>query len=471
MKKTLPTLAVIASLLYVVAELIYNLGLVEFLTSKNTEVSTFDSLETFGKALSSIGLSLALLNLVKNPRHKLVAFLLMVPALYTAETVGFDKFVRSLSPEVKVAGYVSAVYRNAVLNGNLEDERFSQLTPYNRVMLSNIMSLTTDKAKMEQQVSKLLYKSLDSAEVRKLYASYENLTAAIDPYYATYAIESKRWDGYKGKTQELIDREFMARSSGLKQGLNKAQFLAAVAERSPSFKAFQDTVIVPGNAELGIVALTGKDLPLGMDETTFKNFVQHKYADVVSKSQISTATVEKLPHAYDLISSVFVPPLAIGLSLLSILLNTGLLLTKVGERVRRPYSRPVAVLLMCVPALIAVAAFATSTYNPYKVQDTLNRAMSVEATLYSQFEPVARAIHMVAINDKNPIEANIIRIKAPEPINFKDLEEKMLALKQSSQATDMPQIDERLKADSEKIQSDRSYYGEIRTSSNPYLKN
>jgi hypothetical protein len=297
MKKTLPNLAVYASLLYILAEVVYNLGLVEFLTSKNTEVGTFDSLETFGKTLSSIGLSLVLLHLVTNPRHKLVAFLLMVPALYTAETVGFDRFVRSLPAEVKVAGYVSAVYRNAVLNGNLEDKRFTELTSYNRVMLSNVMSLNKDKDQMQEQVRKLLYKSLDSAEVRKLYTNYESLTAAIDPYYATYAIESKRWDGYKGKTQELIDREFMQRTGGLKQGLNKAQFLAAVAERSPSFKAFQDSVIVPGNSELGIVPLTGKDLPLGMDETTFNDFVRAKYADVLNKSQITTATVEKLPHA------------------------------------------------------------------------------------------------------------------------------------------------------------------------------
>jgi hypothetical protein len=160
-----------------------------------------------------------------------------------------------------------------------------------------------------------------------------------------------------------------------------------------------------------------------------------------------------------------------GLSLLSILLNTGLLLSKLGGRVKAPLPRPLAYVLLFAPALVALYLFLTSTYNPYRVQDSLNRGMSVEVALYSSLEPVARVIHRVAINDRNPVEANIIRIKAPEPINFKDLEDKMLALKTTSQSADMPQIDERLKADSEKIENDRSYYGEIKTSSNPYLKN
>ena len=278
-------LEILFTLFYVICEVIYNLGLVEFLTSKNTEIGVFEHLETFGKTLSSIGLSLVIIHLIKNPRAKIIAFALLVPLFFTTEDVGFDKFVQGLSPEVKVAGYYSGVYRNAVINGSIQDDRFKELTPYNRVMLSNVMALGNDKASIQDKVAKLLYQAPDNSAVDQLYANYSNMTSAIEPYYATYAIESKRWDGYSGKAKQLIDQEFMKRTGGLPQGLNKEQFLQAVAAKSPSFQSFQDSVIVPRNTQLGIAGTKGKDIPLGMDKDQFNTFVKGKFAEILQKSK------------------------------------------------------------------------------------------------------------------------------------------------------------------------------------------
>ncbi|MBY4717591.1 hypothetical protein [Ralstonia mannitolilytica] len=454
-------LEILFTLFYVICEVIYNLGLVEFLTSKNTEIGVFEHLETFGKTLSSIGLSLVIIHLIKNPRAKIIAFALLVPLFFTTEDVGFDKFVQGLSPEVKVAGYYSGVYRNAVINGSIQDDRFKELTPYNRVMLSNVMALGNDKASIQDKVAKLLYQAPDNSAVDQLYANYSNMTSAIEPYYATYAIESKRWDGYSGKAKQLIDQEFMKRTGGLPQGLNKEQFLQAVAAKSPSFQSFQDSVIVPRNTQLGIAELKGKDIPLGMDKDQFNTFVKGKFAEILQKSKISEENIEKLPHAYDLISSVFIPPLAIFLSLMSILLNTGILLSELGKKT------PTKLVFGLIPAVVAGCIFATYTNNPYHASQVINRASGVEATLFGALSPVAQVIHQVAINDNHPNEAQIIRIKKPESINFKDLEEKMNALKASSNQ-DLPKIDDRITADSNRIENDKSYYGEIKTKINPY---
>ncbi|WP_175888114.1 hypothetical protein [Burkholderia contaminans] len=460
-------LEVLFTFFYVICEIIYNLGLVEFLTSKNTEIGVFEHLETFGKTLSSIGLSLVLIHLIKNPKAKIVAFALLVPMFFNAEDIGFDKFVEGLSPEVKVAGYYSGVYRNAVINGSIQDDRFKELTPYNRVMLSNVMALAADKASIQDKVAALLYQAPDSTAIDELYNNYSNLTSAIEPYYATYAIESKRWDGYSGKAKELIDQEFMKRTGGLPQGLNKEQFLQAVAVKSPSFKSFQDSTIIPGDSKLGITELKGKDIPLGMGKDQFKSFVQAKFADILQKSKISEENIEKLPHAYDLISSVFIPPLAIFLSLMSIILNTGILLSEIGAKAPGAIRTPAKIATGLVPAVLAGLVFSTYTHNPYKVSEPLNRASGVEASLYGALSPVAGLIHKTAINDNHPDEAQIIRIKKPEPINFKDLEEKMNALKSTSNQ-DLPKIDERITADSNKLENDKSYYGEIKTNINPY---
>ena len=44
------------SIIYILAELSFNLGLIDFLSSKNTEMDTFHTLETFGRILSSLGI-------------------------------------------------------------------------------------------------------------------------------------------------------------------------------------------------------------------------------------------------------------------------------------------------------------------------------------------------------------------------------------------------------------------------------
>lgn len=464
MKKYLPILFTVA---YVICEVIYNLGLVEFLTSKNTEITTFEHLETFGKTLSSIGLSLVLIHLFKNSTTKKLAFLILVPALYIAETVGFDSFVRNLSPETKAAGYMSAVYRNAVLNGTIKDAELAGQSAYDKVIMSNIMSVTSNKDQVQRAVRNLLNQAPQMDGMTQLFKNYQNLTSTIEPYYATYAIESKRWDGYKGMAKDAIDREFMKRTGGLKQGLNKKEFLEAVAVKAPDFQRFQDSVIIPGNDGLGIAELRGKDLPLGMSEVQFNEFVKSHLVDIQQKTAITPTNIDKLPHSFDLISSVFVPPLAIALSLMSIILNTGLLLSEIGKLAPAPSKTAARIGLGLVPASIAVLVFATFTHNPYKLGEPLNRATGLEATLFNTLQPAANLIHQVAIDDQHPNEANVIRIKAPEPLNFHDLEQMMAQLKNSS-SLDLPQIDARVTADSDRIENDKSYFGEIKTSSNPY---
>ena len=54
----------IFSLVYIFLEITFNLGLIDFINSKNTEISTFNKLETLGRVLSSIGFSLFITKLL-----------------------------------------------------------------------------------------------------------------------------------------------------------------------------------------------------------------------------------------------------------------------------------------------------------------------------------------------------------------------------------------------------------------------
>ncbi|HVI41894.1 MAG TPA: hypothetical protein VM577_14685 [Anaerovoracaceae bacterium] len=458
MNKKILQISFIFTLVYVLCEIVYNLGLVEFLASKNTEIGVFSNLENFGKALSSIGLSLVLIKIARNSKAKIAAFIILVPLLFTAETVGFDKLVKGLSPEVKVNTYLAGVYRNAVLNGSIKDDRFTELNAYNKVVLANLWTLGSDKEKVRKGVETLLYSKPDDTIINEFYRNYIGLTSRIVPYYAAYAIESKKYDDYTGKAKEIVNKEFIRRI-GIAQGLNQSQFVDAVATRSPSFKKYQATVIIPAQPKLGIMELKAGDIPLGLSQQEFHKYVAKRFDDILAKTQINAENIDLLPHSYDLISSVIVPPIAIFLSLLSILLNTSILLVSV----KKP--------LVVVPSLLAVTAYGLFTYNPYGVADPVNRAMGVEVRLFQILTPVAAAIHATAINDQHPNEAQVIRIKKPELVDFKDLDEQMQALKTTSdtETQDLPKVDERVTADTQKLQTDQGYFGEVKTKTNPYL--
>lgn len=460
-------LLILFTAIYVFCEVIYNIGLVEFLTSKNTEINVFEHLETFGKTLSSIGLSLIFLSLVKNSKLKVITFLVLAPSLYIAETVGFDSFIKNLSPETKVAGYTAAVYRNAVINGTISDDRFKELSAYNKVVLSNIMSLAESKAQINNEVSRLFIQSPTPDSINDLYSNYSKLTGTIEPYYANYAIESKRWDGFDGTAKVLIDKEFMRRTGGIPQGLKKEQFIKAVSEKSQSFKTYQEMVIIPGNEKLGIKELAGRDVPMGLTKEQFTQFVSSKFSEISNKTKISASNVEQLPHSFDLISSVFIPPLAIVLSLMSIILNTGILLSELSFITPKPLKSIFKCAFSIVPLSLAIYVFVNYSFNPYHVNEIVNKVMGVEATLFEKLTPLPRLVHSIAIDDNHPNESQIIRIKKAEPINFKDIEDGMSKLLTSSNQN-LPPVDTRIIADEKRLQSDATYFGEIKTKVNPY---
>ncbi|WZB61844.1 hypothetical protein WJ970_33730 [Achromobacter xylosoxidans] len=130
MMKRTTTITIALTLVYIVCELIYNLGLVDFLSSKNTEITVFNRLEFFGKSLSSIGISLFLIKVLPTKRiiHRLAAFTALVPIVFIVESAAFDHLIDSLAPEKKAQAYALGVYRNAALNGHIPSPVSSPLS-------------------------------------------------------------------------------------------------------------------------------------------------------------------------------------------------------------------------------------------------------------------------------------------------------------------------------------------------------
>ncbi|MCW3696368.1 hypothetical protein [Burkholderia cenocepacia] len=435
--------------IYAFCELVYNFSLVNFLSSKNTEIAVFNYLETFGKSLSAIGISLFIIKLIpaKKIAVKMAIFFALGVGIFSVEGIVFDKIVHSLSPEAKIQAYVLGAYRNAALNEQLPT---SIKDP---VEIANIGLSNQVQGDIKAQVQSLFASSLNPDAMMPFFANYQTLSDKLDSIYALYAIQSKRYEGYKGMMKEKVDREFM-RQAGVPPGLSKDAFMKAISAKSESLQKFQKTVLIPGSDKLGIKPVTGADLPIGMTQDQFRSFIQAKVDEVKHKTALSAQNVENLPYAYEIISSVYIPPLAIALSLLSIILNVGSLLFAI----KKP-------LVLIVPALVALG-FYSSDVN---VKPYMKPILNVEHSLLTIGKPLVWTIHHIAINDTNPNEADIIRIKKPEPMDFTDLESKLKTL-QAEVAKQAPETDGRITADENRLKNDSSYFGEIRSNQkiNPY---
>ena len=61
------------------------------------------------------------------------------------------------------------------------------------------LSSKLDSDQVRSQVSEFLQAKFDSDAIGSFYGQYREMSSKLDAVYASYAIESKRWNGYKGK--------------------------------------------------------------------------------------------------------------------------------------------------------------------------------------------------------------------------------------------------------------------------------
>lgn len=446
------------TLFYLTCEIIYNVSLVEFLTSKNTEITVYNYLENFGKAISSVGFTIIFIKFIKNYKAKVVSALFIIPLFFSLETYAFNSMLNSISNEKKVSLYYSGLFRNAVINNTIPELNHGKMSPYNKVLFANII-FARNSINMKLAVDEVFEnKKIDSNE---LYLNYEKMSNSIVPLYELYALESRKIEDYKGKLGEEVVKRFTARSGGITPGLSKEEFYKAVSDKSSSMRKFNESVLIAKNEKLGIKGLIGKDLPLGMDRVAFEAFIHDQVEQVANAYKITPETVSKLPYSDELIASVVIPPIAIFLSYLSIMINTFILLVTFRDKLKK------------IPAILFVVIITINMSIPrinlYNLDGLVNTALHAEERLFTNFIYVSQFMHSIFINDKNPNILDIVVVKKPEAINFDDLKKSIDSMK-NEEINTMPQIDERIKVDVDRLNIDKSYFGEIKQRKNVYVE-
>lgn len=465
----------IFSLVYIFLEITFNLGLVDFINSKNTELDVFHGLETLGRTLSSIGFALFLVKLLRHKLKKLhfmtpvIMFILTGIIFYSAQTVIFNKIVDNLSNQQKFDSYSLGVYRNLSLNGQIKSSLFNNEDPYYDQVINSMLVLVNNNAETKNKINKDIENffkinyEVDSTTLGSIFDKINNAkvssTINLHDYYKRYYIESKRYENYHGFMKNKYKENFV-KTIGIEPSLSEEEFVAAFKERQASKQTinWNDIVIVPENKQIHMTQLTLGQIPHNLTKEQWINFVNQHVNKSIDKLRFNAENVENFPHVKNIISSVIISPIAIILSLVSVLLNISLL---IKGKIKYVFM-----------SLFVIAGMLFS-YNPYQINTVLNKFAGTESYMVHALTPYRHVIHNMFVNDTNPNAFNIVRVERPVMPDLKSesnkAEEQFNELmKKNNSVESEVHKDNETYIDDNKMKQD-NYYGEL-NKKNPYAK-
>lgn len=460
---------------YIFLEITFNLGLVDFINSKNTELDVFHGLETLGRTLSSIGFALFL---VKVLRRKLKTLHVMAPVImfiltgvifYSAQTVIFNKIVDNLSNQQKFDSYSLGVYRNLSLNGQIKSSLFNNEDPYYDQVINSMLVLVNNNVETKNKINKDIQNffkinyEVDSTTMGSIFDKINHAKASssenLHDYYKLYYIESKRYENYHGFMRNKYKENFV-KTIGIEPSLSEEEFLAAFKEKQANKQAlnWNNIVIVPANKQIHMPELTLGQIPDNLTKEQWISFVNKHVTTSIDKLRFNVENIEHFPHVKNIISSVIISPIAIILSLLSVLLNISLLIK--GK-------------IKYVFMSFFVIAGLLFSYNPYQINTVLNKFAGLESYMVHVLTPYKQVIHRAFVNDTSPNAFNIVRVERPVMPDLKSesnkTEEQFNELiRKNNSVENNVKKDNETYIDDNKMKQD-NYYGEL-NKKNPYAK-
>lgn len=485
---------------YCGAELLYNRALVELFSAPSVSLSTFEDIETLGKTLAAFGLSLFVSRWWR-PRVALPLFALCFPLLFVGIGQAYDKAIDALPQSAKTAGYYLGAYRNLVVNGDLNNptlwDPIQGANAEQKILLTNMALIPYSGVDSGRTVLDWMYGSDRDvrgelqANVDTLYLGYASVMGKLEPFYAKYAIESRRWTSLKdGMFKNMYAKEFTRVSGGVPPGLNKVQFYDKLRQTNPALAQFHDAVIIEPVPKLGVGALRMGDIPPFSTQEQFDKVVFDHIQSASARARSGADDVTKNPQAKRIIAAAYVPSISMALSLISLLLNVSLLL-----------AAPVrAVLTWVAPASIAFAGSALVSLGAFwvlwmqpvaPISASMAQMLSAptgitgmiwERTVHVQWnvmQHTAPVGHLVATHlvDRTRTESyERLNIQKVQPVALGNLEERMELLERHqtellAAQQQLPVLDRDVVIDTERLERDPSYFGERKpTGPNPYLK-
>lgn len=304
-----------ATLLYLLLEIAYNVGLVRMLSTPGLTKSTVEGMEVVGKVMASIGITLFVSRLF--PLKKVWRYTVLALITYASLGLVVDRAIDQLPESTKRAGHWLGMYRVAALEGRIADSDLVSLDPepatVQRMALVNMALLAyADNGDVEVATRKYLVAKVDD------HIDYTAIEHDFDQFWKAYSYASAKlkpvWDWYRSET---LKQEHRVPTMG--------EFVQAV-EQSNRFgrrmAEYNSTVLYQGNHEVGLPAVTAREVPLFLSKAQLR---KHFHGQIEGNKLVAanhfTPGTGTSQLTRDLSASVFIPPVSMTLSLISILLN------------------------------------------------------------------------------------------------------------------------------------------------------
>lgn len=332
------------TLTYVIFELRYNRNLLSLFSDANASKEAIDSLSNEGKLLAAIGITWAIgrgfLEKLRKPILMIFAFAAATWALYAGLSALYDKVIRDLSPATKVNGWHLAAYRQSLLNTKVIDPDIplpAKSGAVGSIVMTSFPLVMFDERYMLPARDILERKATDferytMAKAEQRWPSYSNNMKRLDTTYREYLRGSAQAKQYG---QEGL-KEFKKRSGGMNPNprASREEFLNELrgsshpqAAHVKQWEADQVWVEKKGKANEKIIY--GRDVPYFMNKAQYNAWFKTK-ADALKLEVVpSVDTVEQADGIHDINSAVFIPPMAMITSLLSIIANLAAMLVVV----------------------------------------------------------------------------------------------------------------------------------------------
>lgn len=376
---------ILITLVYIAMEATYHRGLIDLLSSPDTTRAQLDAIEWLGKGLAGFGLTLVLSRIFR--MGPILAAMTLAASIYAVDR-GFDYLLDNLSPETRVQGFWLATHRQGVMAGEIAlPDGASASEMATKLSLAHVALIRF--ADQESQVG--IMDAAQARQYRVLDKARQDIRAGW-PNYARDMRELKRaWRKYqaasnklsRSKWRRLGERQFRSKSGGIRPYITDEEtFVAELAEsnllESVKVKAMRERVILPAFA--GVPPVYGREVPLNMDKQTYTRFFESALALRANQLIPTIETVSQNQAARDADSAVFIPPLSLTLSTLSVLINTALIASAIllwlfgaGQTV----SVRVALAAYSIPLLALLIAWSVGTH-PFPERSAL-RSWQVSA--------------------------------------------------------------------------------------------
>lgn len=338
----LPVLGILfVTVVYLGFELRYNRGLLELFSQVEINQKAIDDLSIEGKVLASVGLVWALLRgVVARVRHllaKMALFAAASGAVYAALSATYDHVIQNLAAETKVDGFHLAAYRRALLEGSVVDPDVPLPAKYGALgsvfMVSIPLILFDDRYLVPaRSILELRAKVIEDYYWKKVdtgWAKYDRQMRLVRASYQQYVDGSRRVEATPALLRSRARNQFHRESGGMlpNSRASMSDFLSELSRSSSAAarqyrEAQQEIVFIEREGTPDATPVRGSDLPKLMNQEQFRQFFGERIAAARLELLPTPGTVERTARINDINSSVFVPPMAMATSLLTILANT-----------------------------------------------------------------------------------------------------------------------------------------------------